>query len=598
MIILLSSNLYGQISPGDLTTAHAKYEGISNCTQCHVLGNKVTSAKCLACHTEIQGLVKQNRGYHADKLVKGKDCFACHSEHHGRNFKMIRLDEKKFNHEQTGYSLKGEHKVIDCRECHKPENIASKELKKRKDTFLGLGKACLSCHDDYHQKTLSNDCASCHDFTKFTPAPNFNHNKAKFKLTGKHIDVKCIECHKKTIQNQVEMQQFTGIKFDDCVNCHKDPHAGHFTNKCAQCHTDQSFTLFNGKKSFDHNKTKFTLNGSHKNVDCFECHKNNTTALTVFQDRNGINETDCITCHKDFHEGKFGENCAQCHIEKSFHSLKTMDFFDHNLTDYPLEGKHINVDCKKCHADSYVKPINFSECKNCHKDFHEGQFVKNGVVQDCKTCHSLAEGFDISQFTIEEHEKTKFPLNGSHLAVPCLACHQENKKWNFKDIGTQCIDCHDDVHKNTISETIYPIQNCTVCHQTESWQEISFNHNKTPWKLEGKHSEVNCNDCHWPDKNVALPKGLIFKTLKSECNSCHENIHGNQFAIDQKTDCKRCHDSEKWIPPPFFNHNNTKFALTGKHAQISCAECHKPQPEVSSILIYKINKHECKDCHI
>ena len=54
LVMLLSAyNLAAQISPGDLSNPHSNLEGISNCTQCHVLGNKQTNEKCLACHTEI-----------------------------------------------------------------------------------------------------------------------------------------------------------------------------------------------------------------------------------------------------------------------------------------------------------------------------------------------------------------------------------------------------------------------------------------------------------------------------------------------------------------------------------------------------------------
>ncbi len=90
---------YAQISPGDLTSAHAKYEGMSNCTLCHDLGKKVSNTKCLDCHKEIKTLITQKKGYHSSTEVKSNDCFKCHSEHHGRKFEMVRFDEKKFKHD-------------------------------------------------------------------------------------------------------------------------------------------------------------------------------------------------------------------------------------------------------------------------------------------------------------------------------------------------------------------------------------------------------------------------------------------------------------------------------------------------------------------
>ncbi|MGB5664278.1 MAG: hypothetical protein WBM60_13605, partial [Eudoraea sp.] len=90
---------YGQISPGDLSQSHADLEGMSNCTLCHDLGDKVSDKKCLECHKEIQSLINKKDGYHANSSVVKKDCFECHSDHHGRNFDMIRFDEDAFNHD-------------------------------------------------------------------------------------------------------------------------------------------------------------------------------------------------------------------------------------------------------------------------------------------------------------------------------------------------------------------------------------------------------------------------------------------------------------------------------------------------------------------
>jgi hypothetical protein len=121
---------YGQISPGDLSQSHADLEGMSNCTLCHDLGDKVSDKKCLECHKEIQSLINKKDGYHANSSVVKKDCFECHSDHHGRNFDMIRFDEDAFNHDLTGYELEGKHEEVDCKKCHISENIQDREAKK------------------------------------------------------------------------------------------------------------------------------------------------------------------------------------------------------------------------------------------------------------------------------------------------------------------------------------------------------------------------------------------------------------------------------------------------------------------------------------
>ena len=256
LFILAVTLSYSQISPGDLTEAHAKFEGMSNCTLCHDLGNKVTNNKCLECHKDIQSLIAQKRGFHVSEKVKGKDCFQCHNEHHGRKFEMIRFNEEKFNHNLTGYKLEGKHQEIDCKKCHTSDFIKNKDIKKRPNTFLGLEVKCISCHEDYHQNTLStSDCISCHDTKSFKPATKFDHNTADFKLIGKHKTVDCKECHKMETKNGKDFQKFNNIAFNDCKSCHENPHNKSITGACTKCHTEESFSVFKGRGRFNHNTT-------------------------------------------------------------------------------------------------------------------------------------------------------------------------------------------------------------------------------------------------------------------------------------------------------------------------------------------------------
>jgi hypothetical protein len=127
--LILSHSVSAQISPGDLSRAHANLEGISNCTKCHVLGEKITNDRCLACHTEIKELTGRKKGYHADPSVSTKSCASCHSDHHGRNFKIISFDKEKFDHQKAGYELLGKHKTLECAKCHKPEFIRIRNSK-------------------------------------------------------------------------------------------------------------------------------------------------------------------------------------------------------------------------------------------------------------------------------------------------------------------------------------------------------------------------------------------------------------------------------------------------------------------------------------
>jgi hypothetical protein len=518
LLLLATTSGFGQLSPGDLSQAHAKLEGMSNCTQCHDLGKKVNNNKCLECHKEIKTLIGQKKGYHSSAEATNKDCFACHSEHHGRKFDMIRFDEKKFNHDLTKYKLEGAHARVECKECHNPDNIQDASIRKKKDTFLGLKQECLTCHADYHQKTLSNNCVSCHDMKAFKPAAKFNHDDADYRLTGKHIGVDCIECHKVSTKNGTKFQEFSNVPHNDCIACHTDPHNKRFQGKCTQCHTERSFAELIGKNRFDHNTTDFELKGKHRSVDCINCHKNTSNPATAFSFSSKVAETQCVACHKDVHSGRMGNDCAKCHTENSFVAVKSMTAFNHKTTDFPLEGKHIGVDCKLCHKGKYTDPINFSACKNCHKDYHQGEFAKNGVSPDCVTCHSVNAGFNQSTYSVDQHQKTQFPLSGAHSATPCFSCHVSEDRWTFKNKGTSCTQCHKNVHGERFA--VKGITNCERCHDTETWFPSKFDHNLTAFPLDGRHAAVECRLCHKPYEKDG--KILVeYKIAKFTCIDCH-----------------------------------------------------------------------------
>jgi len=589
---------YGQLSPGKLTSAHSELEGIRNCTQCHDLGNKVTDQKCLACHEEIEKLLNADRGYHASKEVIDKECVDCHSEHHGINFDMARFDEDHFDHNLTSYELTGAHLKIDCRECHIPEFIRDRELKQRTDTWLGLEHDCISCHEDVHQNTLStNDCAACHDTEAFAPASLFDHDETNYPLTGKHVEVECIECHQKEIRQGKEFQVFTGLEFANCISCHDDVHETKLGTNCKQCHTTESFNSLSSIRRFDHSTTNFPLKGAHRQIDCFDCHNREESLSDIFQDQKGIRTNDCIQCHEDVHDNKFGSNCAECHNEKSFFDVP-LDLFDHDKTDFALEGLHQTVDCRECHTTNLTDPLAHKNCADCHDDYHEGQFTNalTGVTPDCANCHKV-DGFSGSLFSIEDHQKSGFPLKGAHVATPCFACHLKDDRWEFRQIGTRCVDCHEDVHEGYIAAEFYPEQDCEKCHSNDTWTDNHFDHNLTEFPLEGAHTGLNCMECHLSDASEEAHRYSGFVDTPAECAECHENVHGNQFEQQGLTDCARCHGFIDWTLDDF-DHNNTAFPLEGKHAEVDCEGCHKPiEVDGETIIQYKFKNFECVVCH-
>jgi hypothetical protein len=423
----------------------------------------------------------------------------------------------KFDHNLTGYSLSVPHSKKECKDCHNTKFIADQNIKAKKYTFLGIGTECLNCHADYHQKTLSPVCLNCHNPNSFKPASGFNHADTKFPLVGKHTIVDCSKCHKIALTDGKKYQEFKVITFT-CANCHKDPH-----------------------------------------------------------------------------KNQFGQNCIQCHSEESFQIVKGVKGFDHNKTDFRLEEKHLGVNCKACHKTKFTDPLKHELCTDCHADYHKSQFVKNGISPDCSKCHSV-KGFGYFTYTIEQHNLSTFKLQGAHLATSCLECHKKQTSWNFKGIGINCKECHHDIHQTFIEAKYYPDSNCMVCHNESRWSDVLFNHSITGFNLTGAHTKQSCRACHISENTGGTLKQK-FSGLSTNCAECHKDRHFKQFEKDGMTNCSECHDTENWNASRF-DHDKTAFKLDGKHINVSCAKCHKPQQEGSNFYImYKLKEFKCESCH-
>jgi hypothetical protein len=109
---------------------------------------------------------------------------------------------------------------------------------------------------------------------------------------------------------------------------------------------------------------------------------------------------------------------------------------------------------------------------------------------------------------------------------------------------------------------------------------------------------VACNECH---KVLPGTHEIQFKGAPKECEACHTDPHGAQFAAKETgiTKCKDCHVDQRWAPSTFDHDKRTQFPLTGGHENVGCAQCHTLEKEVAgkAVLFYKPTSKKCADCH-
>lgn len=493
------------------------------CTKCHpksVFKLASFDGSCALCHDSP----------HDGQLFGTKKCQTCHSPALGK------LAEVRFDHKrQAGHALLGTHAQLACAKCH------TKALGTREPRA-----ACETCHADDNKHgnrwdKLGAACTTCHSQRSWKAELVFNHAKnTKFELTGRHATAACRSCHRGKSPSEFERLDIS----QGCLGCHqhKQAHGGKFDNtQCLTCHeqagskrqSDDAREMFHGEQA------RFPLRNGHAKVQCQLCHVND-----VYQRM----PTECgVSCHEDtLHRGTLGAECSRCHEPGQWPAVR----FDHTAdTKWPLRGKHTAVkNCESCHPSrTYAKTP--TTCASCHKadDVHEGQ-----LGSACERCHS-----DDGTNRFRHNRDAQFKLDGRHTDVLCAACH---KSITYKPVRSDCVGCHPEpaIHKGRFGT------DCASCHSTATFGNIRALHDVGDFTLGGAHDQLDCSRCH--------PNGEKLRGSGNLCVTCHrkDDIHRN--ALSPK--CGECH-TQRSFAPARFDHVQVGCALTGLHATLPCADCHK-----------------------
>jgi hypothetical protein len=502
--------------------------------------------------------------------------------------------------------------VTNCSQCHESGSEIS-------------GSKCLTCHAEikmqidvkrgFHFENSRGSCITCHKehlgrdskITRFEET-QFDHAKSGFPLTGKHASIKCEECHAEKNIRSSEVRKglsvfphktFLGLD-QRCISCHVDRHRGLVSADCQSCHSANAWAI----STFDHSKTKFALAGKHATVECVKCHdgarKKGPTDPILFGAKS---YSDCTPCHLSPHGPKLADKtCRSCHGVEGWTIVKS---FNHSRTQFPLSGKHQNVPCVKCHTQMETKKgpaVNlatkeFRDCQPCHRSPH-GPALSS---QQCRSCHETAT-WSMRAPTTFNHSLTRFALDGKHSRVKCETCHVATGISTFATryllAFSKCSDCHSDYHKGQF--VLNYGNDCAICHTVRGFKPSTFaldKHSAAKFPLTGSHAAVLCVACHTA-RNDTARADVQYTGISLDCESCHQEIHGGQFAISGKTSCVPCHSATGWRSLVFNHEVQSSFQLTGAHKGVPCSSCHKEEYFGGKKLVrYKPLASRCESCH-
>jgi len=406
----------GDILGGVASHAETGWE----CNACHSAPwNPTTMADlCVNCHGEIAQQMQGMVALHGSMYQNNPEleCRDCHPEHRGAEAPLTVMQGGDFPHELLGFSLKGHERTAQgepfaCADCHQD------------DLTTFASGTCDACHRQMdsvfslaHSLSFGSDCLACHDgVDRF--GEKYDHIAVPFRLTGGHRDVECVLCH----VDARSLDDFATAP-QDCFACHytDDPHESRFGTTCDACHSTANWQ----EATFDHSLSAFKLEGEHARVRCEECHQNN-----VFQGT----PTDCYSCHRqdDEHNGRFDTDCGACHTPFNWDEVT----FDHDRSDFPLTGAHLDVVCEDCHTTGQFAGLS-TQCEACHADpdFHLGAFSTS-----CEDCHSTTAWIPASFNLPHPQPRVEEGGNGvNHGRTSCRTCHPATVR------TYTCLACHSD----------------------------------------------------------------------------------------------------------------------------------------------------------
>jgi len=427
-------------------------------------------------------------------------------------------------------------------------------------------------------------------------------------LSAAHADLdsptRCLECHARGAAS-IEQR---------CLDCHREIaymvdrdrglHGREDLVDCARCHPEHGGREFDliawdgeDANGFDHDRTAWPLEGKHAAVKCRDCHearhqRSDVVNLLKREDpgRSWLGlERECVSCHVDPHQGTVGRDCMGCHGMTSWEPASR---FDHARSDFPLDGRHVEVRCEKCHlvpgrillvtpeglAAPRYRPVPHAECSDCHQDPHLGR-----LGPKCSACH-VTTRFTAVERGAFDHAKTSYPLFGKHARLDCKACHDPKLGWGKRPAFQTCNSCHKEVHAGTATLLGRQVD-CRSCHNERGFKPSTYtaaDHDASSYPLRGKHLQTACDKCHVKDAARAPlaavgTAGVLIRPAHGRCLDCHEDSHGGQLAERPGGGaCEPCHTVEGWKPSTYADedHARLRLPLTGRHASAECAACH------------------------
>ncbi|MCB8966657.1 MAG: hypothetical protein H6660_07145 [Ardenticatenaceae bacterium] len=167
-------------------------------------------------------------------------------------------------------------------------------------------------------------------------------------------------------------------------------------------------------------------------------------------------------------------------------------------------------DCTQCHTA--FTGIEAAGCESCHTTIATQRQEQSGLhgrinATDCAACHKEHRGpeYDLFHAAFDhfsnEHHAALFLLDGAHVDLQCLDCHENDR---FIGTDSTCAACH---AEPTLHQGLFGTD-CAACHTSAGWRPARLARHTFPLD-HGGEGEIACATCH-TDNLTAY-----------SCDACH-----------------------------------------------------------------------------
>jgi cytochrome b subunit of formate dehydrogenase len=390
----------------------------------------------------------------------------------------------------------------DCLTCHSDSTLTMEKDKKTISLFVNVNTLshsahqklqCIACHTGFDINNIPHkaniqpiDCKTCH--TDAAIKHPFHPQMMNANSVTGGEDVNCKFCHG---THDIISPKIPGSKF----------YYKNIVNVCGSCHKSE-------KEEYNLSAHGLGIReGINGAPNCFTCHKNPITDITVKRDQSQLKITQeklCLSCHLNNPEIRERTSPSAGFIaayENSIHGKLLM------------QGNSQVANCVNCHTAHSEKPS--SDPTSTVNRFN--------IPNTCSQCHAqIADEYKQSVHGVAVLKK------GSIDAPVCTTCHGEHNIL---------------AHNNPSSPTAYAnisTQVCSPCHSSVKLsakyglnpnRQSTFNSSYHGMALEGGSTIVaNCASCHGVHniKSPNDPASSVYKgNLAKTCGKCHPGANEN-----------------------------------------------------------------------